>query len=182
MPLKTLWPSELRLFVESTIAAGMSGVGRCVLGSNLCVRPEGTARWLVATVAVELWVGFHGTSLRALEREPFDQSSPAAYMPLSRTDCDEVPLPSGALLVQRTPWFRVRLHQQLRQGGGGRHASCMAENREAALSQVMQLLLALGVDGGTAPALAGTLVSRLLEAYEAGLSRPLTTREAASFP
>ncbi|MFP2906749.1 hypothetical protein ACLESD_17150 [Pyxidicoccus sp. 3LFB2] len=182
MPLKTPWLPELSLFVEATIAAGVSGVGRCVLGANLCVRPEGSAKRLSASAAVELWVGFHGAQVQSRGRHPQDQSSPAAYMPLSRSDCEELPLPAGALLIQRTALPRMRLRRQLRNGGGGRHESHMADSQEEALSRLTQLLHSLGVEKPRATSVAEELLSRMLDAYAASFSPYRTTQEAASFP
>lgn len=166
MSVEVPWQPSLQLFFEATTQPGISGVGQCALSPHLALRPhgEGTTRWIDATDAVVLWLGFYGKPLLGRERQPYNQTSPAAYMPLPLSAFEVHRLPAGALLVQRQA-SRTRLNRSVHDGGGGHHEACLLESTEQARRAVEQFLQAMGVDEVTASTHAGQVLSRLFASY-----------------
>jgi hypothetical protein len=177
-PLKLPWQPEFQLFVESTSVPGVSGVAQCVLGAHLALQSEGDAHRLVATEASVLWLAFYGKQMLERNWQPFDQTSPASYMPLPLTAFDIVPLSSGALLVQRKA-SRLRLPHPVSNGGGGHHVVQLARSREEALRELERLLRSM-VPGPEAVSLsAERVLSRLLGGDESSLNLEVSSPAAA---
>lgn len=166
MSVEVPWQPSLQLFFEATTQPGISGVGQCALSPHLALRPhgEGTTHWIDATDAVVLWLGFYGNPLLGRGRQPYDQTSPAAYMPLPLSAFEVYPLPAGALLVQRQA-SRTRLNRSVHDGGGGHHEACLLESAEQARRAVEHFLHAMGVDEVTASTCVEQVLSRLLSGY-----------------
>lgn len=169
MSVEVPWQPSLHLFFEATTLPGISGVGQCALGSQLELRPHGTAHWLDASEAAVLWLGFYGKPLLGRQRQPYDQTSPAAYMPLPLSAFEVHPLPEGTLLVQRQA-SRARLHQSVHDGGGGQYEALLLGSPEEAQQAVAQFLQAMGVDAVKASEYAEQVLSRLVAGYTHRLS------------
>jgi hypothetical protein len=178
MSVAVPWQSGLPLFFEATTFPGISGVGQCALGTKLALRPHGAERWLDATEAAVLWFGFYGKPLLERGRQPYNQTSPAAYMPLALSDFDVLQFPSGALLVQRQA-SRARLNQPVHDGGGGHHEARLLETPEKAQLAVEQFLQSMGIDGVTASTYAEQILRRLLDGY-AHLLKPSGPQQSAA--
>ena len=180
-PLETQWQPELVLFCESTSVPGLSGVGRCVLGAHLALQTSGDVPQLEATKAVGLWIAFYGKQVLDWQWEPYDQPSPAAYMPLPLSAFEVVSLPAGALLVQQKA-TGLRLPHPVINGGGGNHAVQLARSPEDALRVIQQLLRDIGAD--TEPALdrVELVLAKLLESHASAVTRAAALAEATTAP
>lgn len=180
MPTEPDWQPGFRLFLEEKVLPGVSGVARFVLGPELSLQSDGPTRWLHAPDAAVLWVGCYSNDLLARGRQPYDQSSPAAYIPLPLSAMDEFGLPSGRLFIQRQPARERRLHHPVRNEGGSHHAARLVEQSTQAQSEVERLLSSVGVPSEQASHYARQVLLRLLADHAGAVRR--TERPGAAAP
>jgi hypothetical protein len=93
---------EPGMLVELITKQGVASVMRLALHGGLQFRTAGSETLIVsASAASVLWCAYYGEEVLANRWEPFDQSDPAAYMPLSYRALIKQPLAQGAFFVQR---------------------------------------------------------------------------------